>query len=80
MIPIFSNIKLDSLSMFNFKNIHQMYIYNSQNFIQHFNKEKLLHIATNILQWNIDSLDIENLAAIYAEDISQIEELIRVSE
>ncbi len=29
---------------------------------------------------NIDSLDIENLAAIYAEDISQIEELIRVSE
>lgn len=61
MIPIFSNIKLNSLSMFNFKNIHQMYIYNSQNFIQHFNKEKLLHIATNILQWNIDSLDIENV-------------------
>lgn len=61
IIPIFSNIKLNYLSMFNFKNIHQMYIYNSQNFIQHFNKEKLLHIATNILQWNIDNVDLNNI-------------------
>lgn len=61
MIPIFSNIRLNYLSMFNFKNIHQMYIYNSNNFIQHFNKEKLLHIATNILQWNIDTVDLDNV-------------------
>lgn len=61
MIPIFSNIKLTNISMFNFKNIHQMYIYNSGNFIQNLNKEKLLHITTNILQWNIDKSDLDNI-------------------
>lgn len=72
-IPIFSNVKFNHISMFNFKNIHQMYVYNSNKFIESFHKEKLLHITNNILQWNINVTDIDNIMSKQYSNINENE-------
>ena len=61
-INIFSNYKIDNtFAIFDFKNIHKIFFYDTESIQESINTKKLLYFFENILFWNIGIYDIETL-------------------
>lgn len=75
IVHIYSNYSVEKISMFQFRDINRLFVYDSMNIKSSFYLEKLLHLLNNVVLLDIDlftlqTLFTQNYEQLYNHDLS----------